>query len=383
VKLVDGERSLEKVLALLGEGGTVLLPLKQALPGLSRSLLAAGVWWRVARPAASEDEVTGEIRLERLARLWLAEKADEGVLPQTLDRYETSLRTRILPALGRLRLCEAASVSRLDRFLKTIASSHPASARSARTVLGQMLAMAVRHDALDANPVRELARRRNRRREVRALDVTDLGRVRAAIRAWYAAQADRPGPRHSGDLADIIDLLLATGARLGEVLALRWTDVNLAGPRATVTISGTVVYVKGRGYYRQGWPKSAAGFRTLVLPRFAVAVLLRRYVAARPNPYDAVFASRRGTWLSPHNVRRQWRQVRAETGLEWVSPHTFRKTVATLLDREADTRTAAAQLGHASEQVTSTYYIDKATVAPDVSTVLQTLGDCSTSDCPL
>jgi hypothetical protein len=55
-----------------------------------------------------------------------------------------------------------------------------------------------------------------------------------------------------------------------------------------VTISGTVVYVKGRGYYRQDWTKSAAGFRTLVLPRFAVAVLLRRYVAARPNPCDAV-----------------------------------------------------------------------------------------------
>jgi hypothetical protein len=144
--------------------------------------------------AARDVEITGAMRLDRLAQLWLAEKADEGVLPQTLDRYETSLRTRILPALGRLRLVEAASISRLDRFLKTIASSHPASARNARTVLGQMLAMAVRHDALDTNPVRELARRRNRRREVRALDITDLGQARAAIRAWYAAQAHRPGP---------------------------------------------------------------------------------------------------------------------------------------------------------------------------------------------
>lgn len=82
-------------------------------------------------------------------------------------------------------------------------------------------------------------------------------------------------------------------------------------------------------------------------------------------------------------MRRQWRQVRADTGLEWVSPHTFRKTVATLLNREADTRTAAAQLGHASERVTSTYYIEKAIVAPDVSTVLQTLGGGPAGDCPL
>jgi hypothetical protein len=55
VNLVDSERSLEKVLALLGGGGMVLLPLKQAL---SRALaflpVAAGVWWRVPRPVDSQ-----------------------------------------------------------------------------------------------------------------------------------------------------------------------------------------------------------------------------------------------------------------------------------------------------------------------------------------
>jgi integrase len=55
-------------------------------------------------------------------------------------------------------------------------------------------------------------------------------------------------------------------------------------------------------------------------------------------------------------VRRQWRQARADTGLAWVTPHTFRKTVATLIDKEADTKTAAAQLGHASDEVNDAYY---------------------------
>lgn len=75
---------------------------------------------------------------------------------------------------------------------------------------------------------------------------------------------------------------------------------------------------------------------------------LARKLTAADNPHDAVFASRRGTWLSPQNVRRQWRQARADTGLEWVTPHTFRKTVATLIDKEADAKSAAAQLGHAT-----------------------------------
>jgi integrase len=48
--------------------------------------------------------------------------------------------------------------------------------------------------------------------------------------------------------------------------------------------------------------------------------------------------------------------------------------VATLLDREADTKTASEQLGHATEEVTNTYYVEKAKLAPDVFDVLQALG---------
>jgi hypothetical protein len=45
-------------------------------------------------------------------------------------------------------------------------------------------------------------------------------------------------------------------------------------------------------------------------------MLLARKITAVDNPHDAIFATRRGTWLSPQNVRRQWRQARADTGLE-------------------------------------------------------------------
>jgi integrase len=48
--------------------------------------------------------------------------------------------------------------------------------------------------------------------------------------------------------------------------------------------------------------------------------------------------------------------------------------VATLIDREADAKTAAAQLGHTSEEITNTYYIEKPAVAPDVADILQQLG---------
>jgi integrase len=323
------------------------------------------------RTTPSDGEISRDTLVGTLGDRWIEEiLAEERLAAQTVHRYQTSLRTAILPALGNLRIRET-SVGRLDRFLRAIAEDRPAAAKGAKVVLGQMFALAVRHGAIPANPVRDTGRLR---RTVVALTVEHLQAVRTAIRDWQQPTPGKPGPRPTGDLADIVDLMLATGARIGEILALRWDDLDLTAARPTLTICGTIVFVTGKGFFRQPWTKSDAGYRTVVLPRFAVGILLARKVVAAGNPNDAIFASRRGTWLSPNNVRRQWRQARADTDLGWVTPHTFRKTVATLIDREADTKSAAAQLGHASEEVTGTYYIEKPAVAPDVSEILEQLG---------
>ncbi|WP_432830918.1 tyrosine-type recombinase/integrase [Dactylosporangium sp. CA-092794] len=327
------------------------------------------------RSTPNNNDINPDMRLNRLGDLWIDELiAEARITPQTIARYEGSLRTAIRPALGNLRIREA-TVGRLDRFFKTVAAQHPAKARGAKVALSQMLGMAVRHDALATNPVRDIARLGKPRRTVTALTVTDLNTVRDAIRRWQTPTTGKPGPHHNSDLADIVDLLLATGARIGEILALRWDDIDLALPRPTLTFSGTLVYVKARGLFRQPWTKSHASHRTVVLPRFAVDMLLGRQVHATSNTNNAIFHSRTGAWLWPNNVRRQWRAARKDTGLDWVTPHTFRKTVATLLDREASTKAAAEQLGHSSETTTDTYYIQKAKQAPDVSDVLQTLSN--------
>ncbi|KWV33334.1 tyrosine-type recombinase/integrase [Micromonospora rifamycinica] len=326
------------------------------------------------RTTPNDDEITRETRVSRLAEVWIEEiTAEERIAPQTIHRYETSVRTAILPALGNLRIREA-SVGRLDRFLREIAKDRPAAAKGVKVVLSQMFALAVRHGAIPTNPVRDTGRLRKPRRTVVALSDEHLHAVRTAIRDWQRPVPGKPGPRHTGDLADVVDLMLATGARIGEILALRWEDLDLATERPTLTICGTLVFVTGQGIFRQPWTKSDAGHRMVVLPRFAIGMLMDRKVDAPDNPHDAIFASRRGTWLSPNNVRRQWRQARADTDLDWVTPHTFRKTVATLIKEEKDTKSASAQLGHSSEEVTDTYYIAKAVQAPDVSDILERLG---------
>jgi hypothetical protein len=115
-------------------------------------------------------------------------------------------------------------------------------------------------------------------------------------------------------MADIIDLMLATGARIGEILAVRWVDVALDAARPTLTINGTIKTEPGRGTYRKPSPKSDASVRTVVLPDFSIAVLRRRL---------------------------------AERGTQ--------------------------QLGHSSPAITREFYISKPTIAADVAHVLDEL----------
>lgn len=88
-------------------------------------------------------------------------------------------------------------------------------------------------------------------------------------------------------------------ARIGEILARRWSDLDLGTSRPILAISGTLVYIKGKGAIRQDWTKSEAGYRTIVLPGFAVGTLLARKITAAEKANDAVFASRRSSTRRP------------------------------------------------------------------------------------
>lgn len=176
-------------------------------------------------------------------------------------------------------------------------------------------------------------------------------------------------------MADIIDLMLATGCRIGEILAWRWSDLDLDADLPTLTVSGTIKTKTGKGTYRKATPKTDTSRRTVVLPRFATELLRVRREFAIPNENDAVFATRNGTWHQVVNVERRWRQIREDSGYEWVTPHTFRKTVATLISEAATSELASRQLGHSSSQVTRDYYIAKPPVSADLSELLERLAE--------
>lgn len=327
------------------------------------------------RSAPSGDLIGPDMRISQVADIWLSlYRAEQRSEATTANEYQRVIENVINPAIGNIRLREA-TAGRLERLIRS-QDSH-SRRKKTKTVLKMMFDAAVIDDALPANPVSSTSRLRGQKKDVQALSVEDLNAVRSAVDSWMTKK--RPGPKPNQDMPDIIDLLLATGCRIGEVLAIRWTDIDLSATPPTVSISGTIKTETGKGTYRKPKPKSDSSKRTIALPPFAVDVLMRRRVEQRANHYNAVFATRNGTWHQVGNIERRWRTIRADTGFDWVTPHTFRKTVATLIDRLVDSDTAARVLGHSSDAITKEFYIEKDRTTPDVTHILQSFAGKATT----
>ena len=162
-----------------------------------------------------------------------------------------------------------------------------------------------------------------------------------------------------GQLEQIIEVMLGTSARIGEVLAIRKCDIDVTSSPATVRICGTIVSPAGKPTHRQVHPKTTKSTRTVSVPSFAAEVLRERFVViASEDPEHLIFFSRNHTPLTTNNVRRRLRSILSEVGIYGVTPHSFRRTVATVIDRAGGAELAAEMLGHTSSEITKQHYIE-------------------------
>ena len=266
--------------------------------------------------------------------------------------YEFHLKNTILPAVGALRLWEC-TVGRVDAFLAALEPRYAANTRrKIRSITSGVLQQAVLAEALPHNPVRDLDRieESNGSRKTKPRGLTAAERRRFLM--WLDGSSDDEDERRKqlvaqrADLPDLVRYMLGTGLRIGEALASRPRDVNLTGleldvggARRTIPVvamAGNMTWVKGKGLVRHEG-KSASALRLIPLPDFT-ARMLRRRISAEFGPDDPIFpsAGRNGglTFRYPANVRRSLRSVRDEVDLGWMTPHTWRRTYATILDDE-------------------------------------------------
>ena len=285
--------------------------------------------------------LTPATTVSALAEAWWNEIENNRRSPGTLRLYRDRLDRQIIPSLGSLRVREL-TVGTVDRHLRSVTDSNgPAVAKAVRSVLSGMCRLACTHDALQRNPVRDATPITTKaHRKPRSLTVPEIRQLRAML--TYDHTAIRR------DLPDFIDMMLATGLRIGETAAIRWPSVDLEQRH----------HRRRHRHRRQNHRHRAADPHPRIVqthrPHPQPAQLVRGHAAApqRRNAAatgDLVFPAPKGGLRDPSNTSADLKDAFTAAGYDWMTSHALRRTVATLIDRAGlSTRVAADQLGHSN-----------------------------------
>jgi integrase len=301
------------------------------------------------RREAGAREITLDTKVTALVDKHIDRLEEDGRSVRTIDtyRYAAKLLAKIIAGV---RVGES-TPARLDAAIRSMRRAHgDVMAVQSKTLLMGALHLAVMANVIGANPVRDVSpiRARVRPKGASALTADELRGLLGQLRESEACQRN--------DLVDPITMFIATGLRISELLGLHWSDFDETAE--TVTISGHLVRASGKGLMRIDGTKTAAGRRTLPLPSFAVMVLAARRGRTYLGQQPMVFPSSAGTWRDPDNFRAQWRKVRAELGVPDATSHSFRKSVATLIDDDGlSARIGADHLGHSRVSMTQDKYM--------------------------
>lgn len=315
------------------------------------------------RPPSGPDMIGLDSLVMDLVKQHIDRIEEEGRSIRTLDTYRYDAG-KLGKFLAGVRVGEA-TAARLDAALRSMSKTHgPTMARRGRTLLRGGLQLAVLHNVLGANPVRDVAMIKSKRRPQGATALT-ADQLRDLFNRLRASEDCR-----KKDLVDPVTLLIATGLRRSELLGLRWSDFDPAA--RTITVSGKVVRKKGVGLVRVDEPKTAAGLRTMPLPAFAVEALQERRKLPFLGQQSVIFCSSTGSLRDPENFNAQWRDARDGLGVPDVTSHSFRKTMATLIDDAGmSARVGADQLGHARVSMTQDAYMSRGKMHREVAGVIE------------
>jgi integrase len=283
---------------------------------------------------------------------WLAARDD--LRPNTRRDYCGSIERHIIPRIGDAPLQSLTSL-KIKGFYQQVAASgkkglSPKSIHNIHICLRAALGDAFEDGLIRKNP----ADRAHAKPKDRPEMLTWSGEELAAFLSFTAQDRDFP----------LYQLAAATGMRRGELLGLRWRDVDLEGGRLSIRQQVT----RQADAWGFGPPKSAKSKRSLDLDADTVAILCeqrerqlferRRWDDAYHSDLDLVLCREDGSPEDPDVVGRRFsRRVAQVKGLPKIGLHGLRHTHATLLLEDGvDVKTVSERLGHDSIQTTLELY---------------------------
>jgi integrase len=250
------------------------------------------------------------LTLSLFADEWLATYPDaKGLKRSTRESYESLIERHFKPALGHLRL-ESLDVGHVEQYLaaKRRDRLQPRTLNRHLNLLNLIMSAAVRRQLVRVNPVTAVDRPREPRRRWTILSPVEVGRIE---RAFLEVEGEDQAWREQARVVFLT--VVGAGLRRGEVLGLRWRDVDLADP------AGAVLRVR-ETFVRdaEDTPKSEAGERTIALgPKLAEELWQHRRRTAFSGDDERVFChQQKGSPLDHKRYARTLRETMAKAKVE-------------------------------------------------------------------
>lgn len=302
-------------------------------------------WLRDTLDAARRGTLPGLVRtgatVADAAAEWLRYvEQDRDCRPSTLRDYRSILEVHVLPRLGELKL-EDLTPAVIEEWRSGLHGARGGqltnrSRNKALTILGGVLERARKVYRMPSNPARDVEALRQRYDETR-FDFYSPEEVHALARAAASEQ----------DAAVFLTAAF-TGLRRGELVALRWRDVDFE--RSAIRVTGS--YVNGH----LASPKSGRGRVVPMLPGVAEVLAKLSQRELWTDDDDLVFPGEVGNYLDASALRRRFVAARERAGLRKIRFHDLRHTFGTLAVRGAESLVELqAWMGHADITTTMRY----------------------------
>lgn len=327
---------------------TVNGPKSDAQAVLAKKLTEFNAGARAVEPA--------RLTLADFLHRWLDEVVKPNVRPTTYLSYELMVRRHILPEIGAIRITKL-TPARLQKFCADKLAGpradgceghlSPRTVRYIHGVLRTALGQAVKWNIIGRNPTDAVVLPRREKKEMRPFSVKEAKALLKAVR--------------EDDHYALYYLAVSTGMRRGELLGLRWADVDFDA--GTLRVSQSLVCLNGRISFQQ--PKTERSRRELELPAETVELLRRhRFKQIQdklffgPDYQDGglVFAQPDGRPTHPRNLVRHFKTAVRKAGLPPIRFHDLRHTFASIAIPAVGLKVASDILGHEDISTTANIY---------------------------
>jgi integrase len=287
-------------------------------------------WLRSADSGAAAGSGRGGATVGEWAREWLDKYKKDKVAYGTYRNYSMYVDNHIAPALGDMKLPEVQPVH-IEEFLKGRADLSLSAQKHIHAALSGIFRAAAENGLIPASPVKPL---KAARRQEQQIDVYSTEEVGAIVEA---AKQHEHGA--------LVLLLLYTGMRRGELIGLKWSDVDLA--------SGVITIRRSMGKTEGGFGAKAT--KSGKNRRIGINGKLAALLEDMPRGSEYII-SEGGHSVGESTFERRYNAVIGAAGVRRLSPHKCRHTFATHMIRGgADLQSVQALLGHSTVAVTEKY----------------------------